>query len=113
MKGEERLIVPLMTMIDYRGYRILAQAFIQLGETSLIYGSCDAGKSFQHPKLKKAQVSNSPEIGKADREQEVVEEINEICKKLNLKEHKIKTKIPVSIFTPIDLEIHSASFELP
>ena len=43
--GVKELRFPLMALIDYRGFRMTAQALLPLGESSLIYGSCDAGRT--------------------------------------------------------------------
>ena len=39
------LCVPLMALIDYKGFRMSAQAFLPLGRDSLVYGSADAGRT--------------------------------------------------------------------
>jgi hypothetical protein len=36
---------PLMTVVDYRGYRISAVAQLPIGKSSLVYGSADGGLS--------------------------------------------------------------------
>lgn len=43
--GLEKLHFPLMALIDYRGFRMTAQALLPLRPGSLIYGSADAGKT--------------------------------------------------------------------
>lgn len=40
--GVEGLHVPLMCLIDYRGYRLIAMSILPVAE--LIYGSCDGGR---------------------------------------------------------------------
>ena len=39
------LHVPLILLIDYKGFRMSAQAFLPLGENSLVYGSAGAFQS--------------------------------------------------------------------
>mmetsp|Transcript_9515 Transcript_9515/g.17842 ORF Transcript_9515/g.17842 Transcript_9515/m.17842 type:complete len:990 (+) Transcript_9515:148-3117(+) len=41
--GVRELHVPLIALIDYKGFRMSAQAFLPLGENSMVYGSADAG----------------------------------------------------------------------
>lgn len=41
--GVKDLHLPLMAVIDYKGFRMTAQALLPLGEHSLVYGSADAG----------------------------------------------------------------------
>jgi hypothetical protein len=43
--GVKQLRFPLMALIDYRGFRMTAQALLPLGSDSLVYGSCDAGRT--------------------------------------------------------------------
>jgi hypothetical protein len=48
---------PLMTLIDYKGFRMTAQAVLPLGENSLIYGSNDAGRTvYQDVKFHEAML---------------------------------------------------------
>jgi hypothetical protein len=51
--GVDELRYPLSALIDYRGFRMSAQAFLPLGKSSLKYGSSDAGISIHKddPKL--------------------------------------------------------------
>lgn len=43
--GVKELHVPLMAVIDYKGFRMTAQALLPLGKDSLVYGSADAGRT--------------------------------------------------------------------
>lgn len=43
--GVHELRFPLMVLIDYRGFRMTAQALLPLGSNSLKYGSSDAGRT--------------------------------------------------------------------
>lgn len=43
--GVRDLRFPLMALIDYRGFRMTAQAYLPLGPNSLRYGSSDAGRT--------------------------------------------------------------------
>lgn len=44
----EGLRYPFMTLISYRGYRLIATPFLPLSSSSLIYGSADAGVTVKH-----------------------------------------------------------------
>jgi hypothetical protein len=39
------LHVPLMALLDYRGYRLIAMTLLPIGSSSLVYGSADAGNT--------------------------------------------------------------------
>ena len=39
------LRLPLMALIDYRGFRIIAVSILPIDCDTLVYGSADAGKS--------------------------------------------------------------------
>lgn len=41
----EGLSVPLMALIDYRGYRLVCVSILPINTTTLCYGSCDGGKN--------------------------------------------------------------------
>ena len=41
--GETRLRVPLMSLIDYGGFRIIATSLLPIDSSTLKYGSADAG----------------------------------------------------------------------
>ncbi len=46
--GVDILRIPLMTLIDYKGFRMTAQAVLPLSPGSIIYGSADAGATVQN-----------------------------------------------------------------
>ena len=82
--GSSHLRVPLMCIIDYHGYRLVAMSILPLKE--LLYGSADAGDHI-----------------KAD--PEVHELMGEVCKKLNLAEHRAGSA-QVPLYGPCDIEVH-------
>ena len=41
----EGIRVPLMALIDYRGYRLVAQSVLPISHDTLVYGSCNSGKT--------------------------------------------------------------------
>jgi hypothetical protein len=41
----EGISVPLMALIDYRGFRLVAMSILPVNAMSLVYGSQDAGKT--------------------------------------------------------------------
>lgn len=41
--GNDGIHVPLMALIDYRGWRLIAMSILPLGKDTLVYGSNDAG----------------------------------------------------------------------
>jgi hypothetical protein len=42
---QHRILVPMQTVIDYLGFRIVPVPLLPLGKESLVYGSADAGKT--------------------------------------------------------------------
>jgi hypothetical protein len=42
------LNTPLMALIDYKGYRLVAMSFLPISKGSLVYGSSDAGKTIHN-----------------------------------------------------------------
>ena len=37
--------LPLMTLVDYRGYRVVCMSLLPINKNTLIHGSCDAGRT--------------------------------------------------------------------
>eukprot|EP01117_Protostelium_nocturnum_P012592 TRINITY_DN4634_c0_g2_i2.p1 TRINITY_DN4634_c0_g2~~TRINITY_DN4634_c0_g2_i2.p1 ORF type:complete len:1322 (+),score=514.36 TRINITY_DN4634_c0_g2_i2:78-4043(+) len=80
---------PMMILLDYRGYRLIAMSTIPITKDTIVYGSCDAGRHIHADNL------------------QVNEKIREVSKRLKLKEHKVGPKlVPKTICTPVDLEVH-------
>jgi len=78
--GVKELHLPLMALIDYKGFRMSAQAFLPLGEKSLVYGSADGGRTvhksnekFNDAMRRAAEALNirGHVVGKLDRAQEL------------------------------------------
>lgn len=84
------ICVPLMTIIDYRGFRLVAQALLPIGDDTLVYGSSDAGVNVR---------TDSREIEKA---------LAAACYELNLAKHAVYPKHgpPVAMYGPGDMEGH-------
>eukprot|EP01129_Flabellula_baltica_P000456 TRINITY_DN10464_c0_g1_i1.p1 TRINITY_DN10464_c0_g1~~TRINITY_DN10464_c0_g1_i1.p1 ORF type:complete len:1958 (-),score=323.32 TRINITY_DN10464_c0_g1_i1:16-5889(-) len=82
----EGLHVPLSCIIDYRGYRILAQSIIPIkGDSTLQYGSSDGGKTI---------INTNPELSL---------KMSIAARKLNLKEHIVNG---VLLYSAADVEGH-------
>lgn len=85
--GVMGLHYPLMSQIDYRGFRLIALSIIPIeGDITLEYGSRDAGNHLQW----------KPEIAK---------KMKQVGKLLNLKGHKVNSHDHV-IYGPADIEAH-------
>eukprot|EP00727_Mastigamoeba_balamuthi_P002688 m51a1_g12416 hypothetical protein (960) ;mRNA; f:734993-739255 len=82
------LFTPLMTMIDYAGFRLIAMSLIPVDNTTLVYGSNDGAKT----------VINSCE--------EFTTLVKEAAERLNLKEHVVGPDGAYRIHTPADMEGH-------
>jgi hypothetical protein len=39
------LSVPMMLLLDYKGFRLTAMTMLPINKTTLVYGSCDAGRT--------------------------------------------------------------------
>jgi len=67
--GIRDICLPLMALLDYRGYRLIAMTVLPLGPKTLVYGSNDGGN----------KVHNSSKI--------LSERMQQAAKRLNLKPH--------------------------
>lgn len=49
----KELNFPLMVLVDYRGYRVVALSVLPIGASTLVYGSNDAGVTVKNvdPKM--------------------------------------------------------------
>lgn len=82
------LRTPVMALIDFKGFRILATCVLPLAKgTSLVYGSDDGGRTCHYDDAYVA---------------EIMAKCGEL---LNLKEHVVTDK-RVKIFAPCDIEVH-------
>lgn len=80
---------PMMILLDYRGYRLIAMSTLPITRDTIVYGSCDAGRTIH---------TDNTHIN---------EKIKEIAGRLHLKEHKVGPKLAhKTISTPVDLEAH-------
>jgi hypothetical protein len=84
--------VPLMCIVDYLGYRVVAQSLVPIDPPrTLEYGSNDGGDTVR---------CGSPEIR---------EIMSKMARELNLKAHfvtEFSTNMSKEVYGPIDLEIH-------
>lgn len=76
--------VPLVALVDFRGYRVLCSSMLPIDGTTICYGSSDAGKTIH-----------------AD--EDAAKLFDEAGAKLNLKKHKFKG---VEVCAPVDIEGH-------
>jgi hypothetical protein len=83
------LRIPLMCLLDYKGYRLAATTVLPIDKDTLIYGSADGGKTV---------MMSNPVVNKA---------MEDAAKYLNIKPHRV-TDILVTIHSPIDIEVHAA-----
>eukprot|EP01091_Cochliopodium_minus_P008798 TRINITY_DN2050_c0_g2_i9.p1 TRINITY_DN2050_c0_g2~~TRINITY_DN2050_c0_g2_i9.p1 ORF type:complete len:1349 (-),score=401.15 TRINITY_DN2050_c0_g2_i9:136-4182(-) len=89
----EGLHVPLMALIDYRGYRVTAISLLPIGKDTIVYGSFDAGNTVY------------------DSEPKVNEMMEKLGKKMNIKGHIVGGKKKVLIYGPADIEVHKGKGE--
>jgi alpha-tubulin suppressor-like RCC1 family protein/tetratricopeptide (TPR) repeat protein len=77
---------PLVMLLEYRGYRLIASTVVPIGNNTLVYGSGDAGKTVE----KKIEAVNIA--------------MDECAKLMNIKPHKTNSGVMIS--APIDIEVH-------
>lgn len=84
-----KLYTPLQAVVDYRGHRIVASSLLPVsGEKSLVYGSCDGGKTVHADLLPVNALMASA------------------ARMMNLKAHRVQN---VLICAPADIEVHQGS----
>lgn len=84
-----KLLAPLMCVIDFQGYRMIASAILPIDNSTIVYGSSDAGYT--------VHCSNS----------EVNEMVDILGDKLNLKKHLAGCKSSAKeLVMPGDIEVH-------
>eukprot|EP01125_Pyxidicula_operculata_P017085 TRINITY_DN5945_c0_g1_i2.p1 TRINITY_DN5945_c0_g1~~TRINITY_DN5945_c0_g1_i2.p1 ORF type:complete len:1909 (-),score=399.00 TRINITY_DN5945_c0_g1_i2:471-6197(-) len=85
---KDSLHVPLACVIDYRGFRVIAEAILPIDDSTLKYGSSDAAKTVHkdHPIINR--------------------KMKEAASKLKLKGHKVGKLVPKKIYGPADIECH-------
>lgn len=89
--GFKHIHVPLMAIIDFRGYRLLAESKLPIGPETLQYGSADAGVTVRDG-------SSCPELRDL---------MKTVGTALNLAGHSVGSTLqPSYLFGPIDVEGH-------
>jgi hypothetical protein len=78
---------PLMAVIDYKGFRVLAISILPIKDGSLCYGSSNAGRNVH---------DDNPEVNK---------KMDEAAAILFLKKHHVNREVQLS--SPGDLEVHT------
>jgi hypothetical protein len=78
--------VPMMSVIDYKGFRVIAISMLPVGHQTLVYGSNNGGRHF----------FNS--------DADVNDEMADLGKSMNLQNHKVRedgfcTRLPADIGT--------------
>lgn len=82
--GDTDLRVPLMALIDYRGFRLVASSLLPISSHTIVYGSDNAGFN----------VYAQPDVAA---------KFDLVAKRINLKKHNFGN---VQIAGPVDIEIH-------
>ena len=83
----------MMSVIDYKGFRVIAISMLPVGNQTLIYGSNNGGRNFHAQDV------------------DVNDEMNDLGKHLNLQSHQVRedgyrTHLPADIGTYSWFEIH-------
>jgi len=84
------LRVPLITLINYLGFRLVALSILPISRHTIVYGSCDGGQSVLKSHARVAHL------------------MKRVAKRLNLKKHKagVDVELAKSIPYPCDIETH-------
>ncbi|PRP82048.1 hypothetical protein PROFUN_03738 [Planoprotostelium fungivorum] len=85
------LRVPLMSLIDYMGYRLIAISILPIDKSTLQYGSMDFGRNMASP---------TPECSMM---------MKRAASHLNLKAHVAGVSGRMIIYGPVDIEVHLGS----
>lgn len=85
----DELRVPMMTLIDYRGFRMTAQALLPLGSNSLKYGSSDAGRTIH---------KDDPKMN---------ELLKKAAQKLNLRKHVVGSSSSPVLTSSEDIDMNT------
>mmetsp|Transcript_850 Transcript_850/g.2694 ORF Transcript_850/g.2694 Transcript_850/m.2694 type:complete len:1584 (-) Transcript_850:61-4812(-) len=86
--GLAKLHVPLMALVDFMGFRLIAMSLLPLGKDSLVIGSDDAARTVH---------CDDPEA---------LELTRQAAERLNLKAHLCGRKSPVLLYSACDVEVH-------
>jgi hypothetical protein len=84
---EMGLNFPLMSIVDYGGFRIVTVSFLPISERTLCYGSSDGGATMHY------------------RDATLIALVDKLCQYLNLKQHEVGGH---SVGGPFDMEAHIA-----
>ena len=87
---------PLMCLLDYRGFRLIAMSILPITKETIVYGSNDCGRT----------VHNSAQP-------QEVEALKKMCSQLNVKPHYcgVGGRRPVKCYGPVDLEGHKSAVD--
>ncbi len=87
LDSSQKILFPLMALVDYRGFRLIALSVLPISKQTIIYGSNDAGLT----------------VHKDDESLNTL--MKEIGTKLRLKEHGTG-RDGTKVYGPGDLEVH-------
>ena len=80
-----KLYTALFCLVDYAGYRVIASSMLPIGGDTLVYGSCDGGRTVMNAMFLRATMRDA-------------------AKWLNIKAHKSANEL---IYAPTDIEVHN------
>lgn len=86
----QNLHFPLLALIDYKGWRVIASSILPIDNTTLIYGSEDGGRTFH------------------DDSNEMREKMIQAAKIINIKGHflEVLDSNPITLYSCFDIEGH-------
>lgn len=97
--------LPMMVLIDYLGFRLVAESILPINKETLILGSSDGGNEVRHPFVGfDGKPIKTEGITHLKEKTEFVRNLNSLGDRLHLAEHRVAANITLN--TPIDLEGH-------
>lgn len=84
--GIPKICLPIVCLVDYRGFRVVAMSVLPISGSTIQYGSNNYGRTINKGNI------------------DLCDSLKMIGKSLNLKPHVVNG---VEIYTPVDLEAHT------
>ena len=103
----EGLSFPLLTLVDYKGFRVIATCQLPIGRDTLIYGSLKAIVCFSIQLLLCHKKKGSFDgLNVKDEEFKVNEMMKSLGRQLNIKGHLCGLKKKIVVYSPADIQVH-------
>ena len=84
----DHICVPLVALIDYRGFRLVAESLLPIKSSTIVYGSSDGGRTVH---------DSNPRLNRF---------MEEAARKINIKPHLCGMQTKKKLAAPVDIEGH-------